>query len=518
MSVTASFVPRLRAGARSEEWISAVRVAVLLLLIPALWFGVIPVTHPAGNAIVELFGAYVIVLALGPRWLPALRKPDLMVASDILVITAVVFISGSLHSPFVYLYYLTILEAAARLNLRQAIAACLAMAGMIVFLWARAGQVATLQSTGFRLGTLIAGGFFLALFLSVFVQEYRATEERAAWAEELERRLRHATGRLEEQLGEMQFYNDLGARLSGELRVVGVLEILLQAFLDTVGLPKGVAYVLTEEETPQFAAAVGADWERGDPDVEIRVFPALPSAQLGDDVIIDSAGEAQTSGRHRAFLPLLRAGSLRAWLCGVGPELPSLSDAARGRLRGLATQGVSALEAARLYEEVQRMVSINPTRTLYPWNGLQKLIAEEIRRSTELVLVFSLGEVVLEDYAGATWSEDRDRDLVLRRVVKILQSSLRRVDVVAHDGAGRFVLLLSRVSKMQAVEILRRVTQKLEEDSVAARLLEVSRLRANAGVVTFPEDGSSSSDLFDKLRGLTDLGASIPGRVHVPTP
>jgi 23S rRNA U2552 (ribose-2'-O)-methylase RlmE/FtsJ len=217
------------------------------------------------------------------------------------------------------------------------------------------------------------------------------------------------------------------------------------------------------------------------------------------------------------YVPLVRAGSLRAWLCGVGAAPGAWSDAARRRLRGLATQGVSALEAARLHEEVQRMVSVNPTRALYPWNGLHRLIAEEIRRSTELVLVFSLAEVVLEDYGGASWSEDRDRDLVLRRVVKILQASLRRVDVVAHDGAGRFVLMLSRVSKMQAVEILKRVTQKLEEDSVAARLLEVSRLTVTAGVVTFPEDGSTVPDLVDKLRGLMEQGPAIPGRVHVPT-
>jgi diguanylate cyclase (GGDEF)-like protein len=200
----------------------------------------------------------------------------------------------------------------------------------------------------------------------------------------------------------------------------------------------------------------------------------------------------------------------------LGDVPESFPDPVIRRVRGIATQGVSALEAARLHEEVQHMLSVNPTRSLYPWNGLQKLIAEEIRRSTELMLVFSLAEIQLEDYGSTSWIEDQDRDLALRRVVKLLQASLRRVDVASHDGAGRFVLLLARLPKMQAAEFLKRLTQKLEEDSVAARLLEVPRLTASAGVVTFPEDGSTADALLDRLRDLVALGTSTPDHVHLP--
>lgn len=507
----------LRLGNRtSEEWISLVRVLVLLALIPALWFGIIRVAHPADSASLVLFGSYVILLALGPRWLALLRKPDLIIASDILVVTAVVLISGSLNSPFIYLYYLTILEAAARLNLRQAIAASLAMAGIIVLLWARAGQVATLETTGFRLGGIIAGGFFIALFLSALVQEYRATQEQAAWAEQLDQRLKQATAQLEEQLTELRFYGELAGRLSGELRVDGVLTILLQVFLTTTGLTKGVAH-LHEDGGPQFAAAMGLDWGQSDRETEFLSFPPVPPGAIGGEVLIrESTTDEGEPGPMVAFVPLIRAGALRGWLCGFGAVPESFPEPVLRRLRGMATQGVSALEAARLHEEVQRMVSVNPTRSLFPWNGLQRLIAEEIRRSTELVLVFSLAEIQIEDYAGTMSADDTDRDLVLRRVVKLLQSSLRRVDVMSHDGAGRFVLMLARVPKTQAVDILKRLIQKLEEDSVAARLLEVPRLRVTAAVVAFPEDGRAASDLYDKLSDLIAQGPGSPGRVQVP--
>jgi diguanylate cyclase (GGDEF)-like protein len=299
--------------------------------------------------------------------------------------------------------------------------------------------------------------------------------------------------------------------------VQGVLEILLEVFLPTIGLSKGVAYILGEDESPHFAAARGFDWAEGDEEMGTIPFPALPTGAVGGEILIHRPVHSDDEpDRVMVCVPLIRAGGLRAWLSGLGDVPESFPDPVIRRVRGIATQGVSALEAARLHEEVQHMLSVNPTRSLYPWNGLQKLVAEEIRRSTELMLVFSLAEIQLEDYGSTSWIEDQDRDLALRRVVKLLQASLRRVDVASHDGAGRFVLLLARLPKMQAAEFLKRLTQKLEEDSVAARLLEVPRLTASAGVVTFPEDGSTADALLDRLRDLVGLGASTPDHVHLP--
>ncbi len=501
----------------SEGWIGLVRVAILLMLIPALWFGIIPVTASTVNGIMAVFGGYAILLALGPRWLQPLRKTDLIIASDILVVTLVVLLSGSLNSPFIYLYSLTTLEAAARFNFREAIAASLAMVAMIVLLWARSGELAMLQTTAVRRGAVIAGGFLLALLLSVLVQAYRATRKPPQRAEQPDQQLLDTTAQLEEQLQELRSYNELAGRLSGELRVEGVLEILLQFILAATGLPKGVAYVLGEDGAPQFATALGVDWGKADRETESLSFPTLPAGATGGEVLIQrSAGDDGPPPQFVAYIPLIRAGSLRAWLCGLGTMPEAFPEPVLRRIRGMAAQGVSSLEAARLHEEVQRMVSVNPARSLYPWNQLQRLVAEEIRRCSELVLVFSLAEIQLENYGGTSWTGDNDRDLALRRVVKLLQTSLRRVDVIAHDGAGRFMLLLSRVSKAQALEIVRRLTQKLEEDSLAARLLELNRLAVTAGLVTFPEDGNTVSDLIDKLKDLIAQGPSTPNRVHVP--
>ena len=502
------------ASRTEEEWISVVRVLVLLTLIPALWFGVISVGHPVSHWIVLLLGGYVILVALGPRWLTALRRVDLIIVLDLIVITLLVVISGTVQSPFLFLYYLTILEAAGRLNLRQAMAASLAMAGVVILLWTQAGRRATFETVGFQLGAFIASGFFLALLFSMLVQEYRSTRERQL-AVLLNRRLREATAQLEEQLEELQFYNDLAARLSGELRVEGVLEILLQVFLETAGLLKGAAYLCGENGIPHFVAARGFAWEEGGQEPGHLSLPALPEEAIGGEVVVHPYEPADgDSDGILTCVPLMRAGRLLAWLCGLGDAPGASSDSVLRRLRGMAAQGVSALDAARLHEEVQRMVSVDPKMSLYAWNGLKALVADDIRRCSGSNLVFSLAEIQLEDY-GSTWVDDNDRDLALRRAVHLLQAPLRHIDVLAHDGGGRFALLLPRLTKERAAELVQGLAEKLEEDTVAARLLGVNRLVVSAGVVTFPEDGASVAALFDGTGGLLAEGATTPVRVRV---
>jgi len=190
------------AGPREPRWISIIRILFLVTLIPASWLGIIHVEEPAVAVIIVLLGGYVIVLTLGLRWLPPVQRADLAVVLDILVVTIIVVISGGLGSPFLYLYYLAIVEAAAQLTLRDALAAAVVTAGTMLLLWVQAGHAQVLSAPGFRLGALIAGGFFLALLFGTHIQELRSATALAlayeyaieGWARALDLRDRETVG------------------------------------------------------------------------------------------------------------------------------------------------------------------------------------------------------------------------------------------------------------------------------------------------------------------------------------
>ncbi len=243
-------------GLQEEEWVNLVRVLVLLTLMPAVWFGIIPIGDATGGVIL-LLGGYVILLTVGPRWVAVLRKPEHIIVLDILVSTLVVLISGNLSSPFLYLYYLAILEAAARLNLRQALAASVAVSAMIILLWVHLGHLEPLEVAGFRVGAFNAGGFFLALFLGTLMQEYRSSADLAqaydsaleGWSRALDLR-DHQTEGHAERVTEMtlRLARAMGLR---ESELVNVRRGALLHDIGKMAIPDSILFKpgrLTEEE------------------------------------------------------------------------------------------------------------------------------------------------------------------------------------------------------------------------------------------------------------------------------
>jgi putative nucleotidyltransferase with HDIG domain len=359
-SLVAPPPPALLGVRTAEEWISLFRVLVLLSLIPALWFGIIRVTHPGVTGIVVLLGIYVIALALGPRRFRPLQKTDLIVALDILVVTLVVSISGGVNSPFAFLFYLTIVEAAARLNVRQAITASLAMAGMLVLLGVRAGWGETAVTAGFKLGALMAGGFFLALFLGMLVQEYRASHERTWWGAQLDQARAQRTAELE------AFY-DLSTRLraardAGDMYPIlvdhavellradhGSLALLSSdrqtlARLYTAGLSAGPAgeTCAVAGSPSEYAIKTGTAFVTEDfAGVSISGFDPAPYRALGPVVIVPVRSEQEIIG-------ILELGRTR----GGGARVFTEGDIRL--LEGIAEIGGNAVRRARLFQNLEQ--------------------------------------------------------------------------------------------------------------------------------------------------------------------
>lgn len=461
-----------------EEWSSLVRVVVLLSLVPALWFGVIPIEHPILSTAIVLIGGYVIFLAVGNRSLPVLQKPDLIIAMDLLVITLLVMISGELNSPFIYLYYLTILEAAARINLREALAASLAMAAMLFFLWFRAGYAATLETLGFRLGALIAGGFLLALILGLMLQDYRAAQSR---------------------MQGLQFASNLATRLSGELRVEGVLDILLEIFLEIFHLERVAAYVYSETGELQFAASRGAGWGR-DLSPEALPLSSLPTDAPAGEIIIRASGVHASGIRDprstRSFVcvPLVRAGQLRAWLCGLGQVPESLPDSLRSLAQGVAAQGVTALEAAWAHQRMSELASTDVLTALANRRSFLDRLTAVLASGRRTGRPFSVALIDLDGFKAINDSLGHSAgDRIIVEFAKFLTRSIRGSDVAARFGGDEFALLFPETPRSVVQNVLRRMRSRWASMSDQAGH---PPLRFSWGIAAWPVDGDAPEALL----------------------
>lgn len=180
-----------------EGRLHLIRIILLATLAPATWLGIIP--PASGGGMLMFLAVYAVTLAVAPRRVAALRRADVIVILDLLVITLVVFLSGALRSPFLYLYYLVILEASLTLNLFQAVLTAMATAALIVLLGLGASEMA-LRGFGHRLGVFTAGGFLIALLIGIVAEVYRAGQDRTQWRFMLNRQFRDATTRLQDQV------------------------------------------------------------------------------------------------------------------------------------------------------------------------------------------------------------------------------------------------------------------------------------------------------------------------------
>jgi len=459
----------------AEEWVSLVRVLLLLGLIPASWLGLLTAPRPVVDGVVLLLGGYVLLLAVGPRRLPILRKIDLIVVLDLGVVTLIVLVSGSVSSPFLYLYYLIILEAACRFNLRQALAASMAMASVAILLWMREGHPEAFETVGFRLGAFVASGFFLALLLGVLVQEYRAAHDRVE---------------------ELVFDNQLATRLSGELRVNGVAELLLQVFLDVTRLPKGAVYVPDEGGRLSCVAAQGFAWEKRDPSPAHLVMPSLPTSVLGGDTVTEPCPlENGRPGGVMVCVPLVRHHRPQMWVCGLSPSPPSLPDLVRRHLRSLATHGVSALEAARLHERVTGLAATDALTGVANRRSFFDRITVELARSHRGGHVLSVALLDLNGFKSINDSYGHNvGDDALVRVAQTLARGLRTSDLVARLGGDEFALLLPDTGAEEAGKVLARLAaaEVCASDGRGGALL----LTLSWGTATWPQDGASPEQLL----------------------
>jgi diguanylate cyclase (GGDEF)-like protein len=456
-----------------EEWISLARVGLLFTLIPALSLGIIELPEASARAVVVVLAGYVILLALAAGRVGVLARTDLIIALDLLVVTLVVAVSGGTDSPFVYLYYLTILEAAARLSIRQALAASTAVAGIIVLLWVASGRAELLETAGFRTGAFIASGFFLALLLGVLTEECRAARQRVA---------------------ELRRETQLAARLSGKLWLRGVVEILLDAFLETAGAAAGAAYLVGDEGAVELGAARGEVWPGGDHAAARRLLAGLPAAAAAGNGGAPPSPAGPAAPDALLWLPVPYAGRTRL-LLGAARSAAAASDAVRRRLSGIVALGGPALEAARLHEEVERLAATDSL------TGLANRRAFLDRFHAELARARRAGRplaVALIDLNGFKHINDTcghpAGDAVLARVAAALSAALRVSDLAARFGGDEFAVLLPDADVPGAEAVLARVPAiDCDLAAAAGRPLRVSYAW---GAAACPDDGSSPEQLL----------------------
>jgi diguanylate cyclase (GGDEF)-like protein len=237
-------------------------------------------------------------------------------------------------------------------------------------------------------------------------------------------------------------------------------------------------------------------------------FPDSPHP--GDEVVSDDELAEAFAGRE---LPanVLHVDQWGVWISGVAP----VSDA-DGHVAAVvsadfpATEGVTEVEGlrsnvAQTFASMLHNAAVQSGRSeleaitdgltgLYNHRYFHERLSEEIERCQEQGTSLALLFCDLDNFRAFNDLHGHGSgDKALRAVARVLESSVRHVDLVARYGGEEFAAILIDTAEAGALEVAERVRAGAARTRFGADTLSVS-----IGVATCPKDATFKDELVDK--------------------
>jgi len=159
--------------------------------------------------------------------------------------------------------------------------------------------------------------------------------------------------------------------------------------------------------------------------------------------------------------------------------------------------GGALLDNAQLLEKVRDLAASDPLTGLANFRRLVDVLDAELQRSARSGRSFA---VLLFDLNGLKKINDKYGHLVGSRAICRFANALRvhsrAIDTCARYGGDEFVLVLPETGMEAALEVVRRITERIAQDD------EKPPVSAGVGIAIYPQDGET----IDALLAAADQG------------
>jgi diguanylate cyclase (GGDEF)-like protein len=163
-------------------------------------------------------------------------------------------------------------------------------------------------------------------------------------------------------------------------------------------------------------------------------------------------------------------------------------------------QAIIILERTTTLKKAILNTITDPLTGLYNIRFIRKRLNEELSRSIRYNLRLSMTIVSLEDNVSENSTRGRVyAGNVLKETAKVLNSSLRDIDLVGRFGDGEFCVILPSTSKKEAVLVAERIQRNIRKELGNGRF-NLASLTTNIGIASFPDDGASPGDIINAAR------------------
>jgi len=165
-------------------------------------------------------------------------------------------------------------------------------------------------------------------------------------------------------------------------------------------------------------------------------------------------------------------------------------------------QAIIILERTTTLKKAILNTITDPLTGLYNLRFIRKRLNEELSRSIRYNLQLSLIIVSLDN--NNTCNDARARALaggVMKEIARILNGSLRDIDLVGRFGDAEFCIILPSTPKKEADLVAERIQRTLKKELITGNGAQnLDFITTSIGIASFPDDGASPGDIINASR------------------
>jgi len=397
------------------------------------------------DALLATGSVYVLITTFLPRRALAERHTHILLAADIILISALVWCTGAMASEYYLLYYLPILHGATRLNFRDAITTSVLAAVSYMFIALATGPlVPVVMSSILRAGTFSASVIILAVFFAVLAREARAN--------------RLLSSRLQEALDSVSAVYDVARVANTRESVQEVLETMLRQAVRLSQAESGTLAMLDDDQRFHVMARHGSG-EMAAPEFDEAL--ARAAIDRGEWISRETGSRSPHQPAPELLLPLFA----RQHPLGVLQirSKRGLGERELELLSGLCSEAAMAIENTRLRAETKRAAAVDYLSGLYNRREFERRLEAEIRRTARHGGGVALVLLDVDDFKY--WNDSYGHqagDEVLQALAARIEAVVRSEDIAARYGGDEFAIILPHTDVAGARAVAEKLQRELE--------------------------------------------------------
>ncbi|MBU8933938.1 MAG: sensor domain-containing diguanylate cyclase [candidate division Zixibacteria bacterium] len=415
---------------------------------------------------------------------------------DILVVPMMVTLSGGFDSSFYVIFLMTISVAAYVLRFWFAVSATCLIIGVYLLSIQTSLSLATLYDVSLRTG------LFLVSFLAIsYISKYmRRSEKRLL---HLFDTLNMRTSELERSQGQMEMVYANMRNLSTILEPDDVVRETTSILGSILDYPDHS--IIFRDKSDQFVYRVrsvngNANYHMKTVDTE-KFSLAKMVSKLDEPVrILDTrsrddfvplVGETQSA----MIVPMNSHGVINGVVIVESNHAKAFTERDLQTLSMVARSAAMALENAELHKQTEALTIIDDLTGAYNYRYFIRKFEEEKRRASRYGVALSLIMIDIDWFKkfNDTYGHEIGNQM-LSHLARIIQGSIRDVDIFSRYGGEEFVVILPQTGQEEATVIGERIRSNVME-SVISAAEEQLRITVSVGVSSFPENGRPQEEL-----------------------